>query len=566
MAVGKCDIIIVESKVIKSNKDHVFWSSQKFGSLDYKPLNVYQNLIELDDLNKNIDFVLLSLNNIDNLKNIQKTLQNVINDDTIILADSTYAINLEEILMNYYPNNTVLTLFSEVMVKISVYEKRNEFNHVGNKVSTLIGSSSKNPRKDIEDSLNGLNSTGKRLNELTQILLSNGVFPCNIIQNGVKPTIQSYIWKSILPFVSFGVLSLVYGTLKLDNQIHNLMIKNCFRDIFILANLTCKDELPDIKEESKVNQLFDQLMKQFNELHNKFKVNFGDNSNESYSFMDSMEYPLCIYNYCYNLDNYVPLCLSQIIDTANHLKVEVPYIQCISSFYLEIEKIREQKIYNWVKKDLYQNEKPEILNQVIQNESVNSSSNQLFEKLDSGNTTPITLVNNAVPQNYIYYPTSGEISLASSRKQFNIYNNFSNNPNFIPGSNMLQKSVIPHPRFKDMPKDKINGKIIPYNQIKDMVYPKTRGSTTSANLAEAHKHLYKYGNLNRIFETVNNRYGWSDSLDIFKVSSGIENHVDKNKNIENNINENNQNKSIKSCNEKESESDNDIDMQDAVQN
>lgn len=562
---GKCDIIIAESKVVKSNKDHVFWSSQKFSSSDYKPLNVFQEIVEIGSIDQNIDFVLLSLNNIESLKNIQKTLQKVIDDNTIILVDSTYSINLEELVINCYPNNIVLTLFSEVMVKISVYEEKNEFNHVGNKVSTLVGSSSKNPRKDILESLSGLNTSGKKLNELIQILLSNGVFPCNIIQNGVKPTIQSYIWKSILPFVSFGVLSLIYGNLKMDNPIHNLMIKNCFHDIINLANLTCKDELPDIKEKSKVNQLFDQLMKQFNDLHNKFKVNLVDTSNESYSFMDSMEYPLCIYNYLYNFDNYVPLCLNQIINMASNLEVEVPYIQCINSFYLEIEKIQVKKIYNWIKKDLYQNEKSKVPNQVIQNESANSSSNQLFERFDSGNTTPITLVNNTVPQTYVYYPTPGEIAMAQDRKPFTYYNIPSNNPEFNSGSNVLQKSVLPHPRFKNIPKDKINGKTIPYNQVKGMIYPKTRGSTVSSDLAEAHKHLYRYGNLNKTFETVNNRYGWSDSLNIFKISNGMDNSIDEPKDAQSNINDNNQLKSIETCTENDSESDDDIDMQDAAQ-
>lgn len=531
LAVGKCQIIIAESKAVTKKDENVCWTSQKFSDIEYKPLSTFREASALTQCKHQIDFVLISSDNMEKLMASSKYLQHIITNDTIILVDSTYASGLDDALEEWFPNNLVLSVTSEVLVKVTVYDKKNVFNHVGSKVATMIGSTSSNAQSNLLDCLSGSSDLGKKLNQFSQILLANGVFPCNIIQNGMKPTIKSYIWKQIISFVSFGILSLIYGELKTDNSSHQLMMRRCFKEVLELACSGCKTEFPSINDERGCNQLFDQMVEQFNLLHSRYKI-MASHTDSSVSDSVLLESPLCIYNFLNNFDTYIPLCLTQILQTANKAQINTPYIQCINSFYLEIDKIRIQKVYNWVKKESYRPEKPlampqaEIVSNINANNSSNTISSQPFDTAKNGDVTPITPLSNSVsslPQGYVYYaPPEG--MLAPNGKP-NIYYPAPSYGGGFFNSNSTQKPLIQHPRFKNVPKEEVNGKKISYHQIKELIYPRTKGSTSPSDLTVAHKHIYQYANLNNTFESVNNRYGWADSLDVFKLSSGIQDHI-----------------------------------------
>lgn len=473
---------------------------------------MYANQEDLLNCKYQIDFVLLAANNIEKLVQSAKSIAKIIDHNTIILLDSSYANGLEDKLSAIFPDNLVLSLCSDVLITVVVYDRRTVFNHIGNKVATIIGSGSLGPNKMKLEALSGSNQLGKTLNNLIQILLSQGVFPCNIIQNGVKPTIKSYIWKNILSFVTFGVLSLIYGELKTDNKIHNLMMKKVFNDILKLACENCKDEFPQLKDKNKCKQLFDQIMKQFNQTHSQYQILFSE-ENKSYVDEDeSLQYPVCISNFLKHYDTYIPLCLHQLLNTAKENKEEVPYIECIDSFYSEIDKINGQKLYNWIKREAYQVEKPLRLPEV--NCSSNTLASDTFDVAKNGSSTPLTPMSNSV--HYQQQIPEGMVMIPKG----DLENLFKNSPiNY--NANYGQKVVLPHPRFKNIPKKEVDGKKIPYNQIKELLYQNTKGSTIPGDLTQAHKHIYQHANLNNIFESVNNRYGWADSLDAFKVSSGI---------------------------------------------
>lgn len=527
MAVGKCQILIAESKTVTTKDDNVCWTSQKYNNQEYKPLSVYRSNSELAQCKHRIDFVLLSSDNLEKLTASSKSIQDIITEDTIILVDSTYASDLEDSLGEWFPNNSVLSVVSEVIVKVTIYDDRNVFDHVGNKVATMIGSTASNVKDSTLKCLSGTSDSGKKMNELTQILLGNGVSPCHIIQTGMKPTIKSYIWKQIISFVTFSILSLIYGELKIYNPTHQLMMKRCFHDILALACNSCESEFPNINDKGKCDQLFNQMVEQFNLLHSRYKV-LVSNADISFSDNEILDSPLCIYNFLNNFDTYIPLCLTQILKIAKQMQIETPYIECINSFYLEIEKVGAQKIYNWVKRESYSPEKiqPSPRNQVAGNINGNNSSNTLFSQPNdiakSGDATPVTPLSNSVsslPPGYVIYaPPEG--MMAPNGKQNIYYPAPPQNGGFF-NSTSTQKPLIQHPRFKNVPKEEINGKKISYHQIKELIYPRTKGSTSSNDLTVAHKHIYQYANVNNTFESVNNRYGWADSLDVFKLSSGI---------------------------------------------
>lgn len=95
-----------------------------------------------------------------------------------------------------------------------------------------------------------------------------------------------------------------------------------------------------------------------------------------------------------------------------------------------------------------------------------------------------------------------------------------------PGRRFIPGNGSSHPRFHDLPDIIPSGKNIQYKQIKDTMYKKTTGSTESKDLERAHYFLYKYGNINKTFESVNNRYGDADSFNIYKKYSDIASESD----------------------------------------
>jgi hypothetical protein len=527
LAIGNFQIIVVDSNANISNDNSIYWESKKYGNSKYKPIASYKQHSQLKDCKNKMDFIFLNVNSLGKLMDIINSLRNVLNNDTILLIDSNYANNIDSLLLDEFPNNLVLSIVSEVLVKVVKYDTRYIFTHIGTKVNTMIGTTILNTPEHIIKSLNGSNLSGRNLNNLTQALQLNGVNPCTIFQHGVKPTISSFIWKQSMSFISFDVLSLIYGELSLKNSVQESIIKKSFYDILKLAYINCEDEFPNIKEISKCDELFFYLLNQFNNLHSNYKIQFS-NEVKQYTNDEILDIPLCIYNFYHQFNTSIPLCFEHILEKSKALKVECPYIECIYSFYLEIERVNEQKIFDWIKKISYQPERPLMLPEAkVINENITNSFESFSNLQLSGTETPSTPISNTPPPGFTYYP------------EYNIMAPKGINPTYLFNQALFQnkeeqqihdyefpgttnkKKFNQHPRFRNVPKEEINGKKVSYHQIKSLVYPNTKGSTAPQSLKQAHKHIYQYANLKHTFESVNNRYGTADSLDIFKLSSGF---------------------------------------------
>lgn len=526
MAVGNCQIVTIDSNATLQNDKNIYWKSDKYNAGEYKPIANYNHHSELNAYKKKVDVILLSANSISELNDISQGLKPILEEDTLILVDSCFANNIDCLLNETFPNNVTLSIISEVIVKIIKYDTRNVFNHLGNRVTTRIGTTLSNAPKHIVESLTGTNAAGRKLIELTQILQSNGVYPCPILQPSVRPTINSFIWKQILIFVSFGILSVVYGELSLKSPSRGIIIKKVFHDLLNIASISCENEFPKTEEADKCEKLFLELLDQYNQLHTHYKIE-SSKGERPYASDELLDAPLCIYNFSNNFNTHIPLCLEQLLKTSKKLNTETPFIECINSFYLEIEKINEQKVFDWIKKASYRPERPLSLPKPkVVHTSLGYNNNSFSSLPLSGTETPPTPSSNTVPTGYSFYP------------EYNVMVPTGTNPTFFQNQQMVapqpqrtnggfgfgfgaKKELIQHPRFKNIPKDEVNGKKISYHQIKNLAYPTTRGSTAPQSLSQAHKHIYKYTNLNHIFESVNNRYGAADSLDIFKLSSGF---------------------------------------------
>lgn len=460
------------------------------------------------------------------MNEISTNLKLKIKENTIILIDATHANGLENVLLHNVPNNVVLSVFSEVIVKTIEYDTRLVYQHVGNKVTTMIGTSISNPPTHIRQALKGNSSAGKQLIDITNNLQNNGVYPCTIVQPGVKPSINSFIWKQIFSFLVFGVLSLIYGNLNQDLGKFSV-VKNLFKDLIELAANDCEGELPRKEDTQKVDMIFRQILDQHNQLHSRYKVESSNKSIES-TGSETLEIPLCIYNFTGNFIHQIQLCFDQCLNQSIKLKISTPYVECINTFYQEIKEVQSQKVFDWTTKASFEAPIPVPISAPRRslpiNSSFNNSDTSLFNSTQNGSNTPLTPMSNTVPPGYTFYPEQN-VMLPNG-----INSDVLRNPPIYPTKQMEQYAncakKAEHPRFKDLPETEVNGKKVYFKQIKTLAYPSTKGSTAPEVLVQAQKHLYQYSNLNGIFETINNRYGTSDSLEVFKISSGFKPDAD----------------------------------------
>lgn len=524
---------MVNSQVVTPQYNIVSWNSTVFGSHAYKPISIYEQLADLDTCNNTLDFVLLGADSVAKLNEIAEVLVGVISKKTIILIDSSYTVHIETLMYQKFPGNLILSVVSDVRVQVLQNESKYVYAHLGDTVQTMIGTTSDTVSAETADSLKGINISGKKLAKLVLLLQANGVVPCTIIKWGTVPPINSFIWKQILPFVSFSVLSLIYGKLNMEDGIYCNIIKNSFKEVLSLAFSDCKNEFPNINEIQEGEFLFNKMQTQFNMLHPNYKV---ASSLEPYSSFEEevFEVPLCIYNFTKGFPTYIPLCIEQILEFAIKKKITIPYLECILSFYYKIELVRDQQLYNWISGSDY---KPiQLLEDSDRLGHIHASSNQktsdpsyqmTMDKPPIPDTVvTVTTTKKALPSEYASHQ---KLEIQSPGNQ--------SSPHVHDYSSSLMETMIPvdpfksstkqHPRFKNIPRETINGRHIAYHPIKKLIYPHTKGSTSAQTLTDAYKHIYKNSNLNGTFESVNNRYGMSDSLESFKLFTGFKDGVEE---------------------------------------
>lgn len=521
LSVGDYSIGTIGSLVVDRNKDTIFWKSEKYADYDYKPVFSYENFNQSLEEHELPDIILLSASTISEFTEISNNLKTKVKVSTIIMIDATHANGLETIVLNKVPNNIVLSVISEVTIKTIEYETKIVYHHLGNKVATMVGISISNPPNHIYQALEGNSTEGKLLLEICDTLQSNGIYPCNIVQVGVKPSINSFIWKRIFAFLVFDVLTLIYGNLNLS-QGKSSIVKNLFEDLIELAANDCKEEIPGKKDTQKVDIIFNQVLDQFNKRHTKYKVH-STNGNIEPSGLEILEMPLCIHNFTGNFSHQIQLCFDQCLNHSTRLNIAVPYIECIETFYKEIEVVQSQKVFDWITKTSYRSLVP-VSNPLAEhafpiNKGFNNSETSIFNSRQNGSNTPMTPMSNTVPPGYTFYP---ELNVMLPN---GINPEMLRNPPVYNNQHKENYASVPkkaeHPRFKDLPENDVHGKKVYFKQIKTLAYPSTKGSTAPEALVQAQKHLYQYSNLNGIFETINNRYGTADSLEIFKLSSGF---------------------------------------------
>lgn len=509
MADSGSKLIHVDTKGI-GDDGQIHWKSDKFKSKSYRPLQTFSNE-NFMNVSESIDIVLLSANDHQMLRKYTMGLKSIINKDTIILIDSTFALVLEDLILKFIPNVAALSIISDVDVQILPIGTTLTYHQRGEKVSTSVGFTSAVKNQLINSTLKENGSTGGKLKSFMESLRTTGVSPLNLFTIGKKPSINSLCWKSVLSFTTFEVLSLIYGPLNIANSIHSSIIKGIFMEVLGIAYKTCDQEFPNPDDSSKSDAYFKQLITNFNQKHSSYQIK-GEPGVKMGYLENQLISPFCIQAFKNGFNTYVDLNLKQIINMGKSLKIDCPRTECIYSFYHLIKPLHNDKKFDWVTKEYYTERKlldlPKLemitqlpqqqLQQNLQTNSINSS----YVSLQNGSSQPQMMISQDILAQ-IY----SHSSLASKKPTVE-----ANAGKIVSGTGLN------HPRFSQLPTNLPNGKSVGYKQIKSAIYKNTKGTTDAENFGRAHEFIYQYGNLNNTFETVNNRYGGVDSLSYFKNS------------------------------------------------
>lgn len=491
--------------------DQIHWVSKKFNSKSYTPLKTCSdtNFISVND---SIDIVLLCANDHTTLESYTIGLKPIINKETIILIDSTYASLLEDLILKSIPNVAVLSIISEVDVQILPTQTGFTYNHIGDKVATTVGFTSSVQNQLVENTLKGNGTTGGKLTSMMESLRTFGVYPSNVVTIGQRPSITCLCWKSILSFTTFEVLSLIYGRLSTNDSIHTPIIKGIFKEVLKVAYETCGKEIPDPNDPAKLNAFFKQLVTDFNQKHSNYQIK-GETGIKTPHNDNALDSPFCLHAFKNKSTTYVDLNLKQIINLGKSLKIDCPRLECIYSFYNLVQSLNDAKNFDWVSKEYYierqflnppnqqkplQRNSQETAWQYNQQKSNNSS----YVSLQTGHSQPQMIISQDMLTQFY-----SNASLIPKKQTIEI-----NDGKIVSGTGLN------HPRFSELPTNLPNGKSVGYKQVKNAIYKSTKGTTDAHNFGRAHEFIYQYGNLNNTFEVVNNRYGGVDSLSYFKES------------------------------------------------
>lgn len=152
LSVGGCQVVILESYLSPEKCNTIYWKSEKYPNHSYRPINSCR---KASDCTTKCEFILIGVANITKLKEIGESLRNYITDETIIFLDASYAVGLEYLVREWYPDNAVVSIICEAVTKIIEYNDKYEFCHLGNKVATAIGSTVPDNSKLVQDTLAG---------------------------------------------------------------------------------------------------------------------------------------------------------------------------------------------------------------------------------------------------------------------------------------------------------------------------------------------------------------------------------------------------------------------------
>lgn len=223
------------------NPNHpLSWESKHFGSSSFQPAAVYNTMSQIPQSSDKFDMVILSVSSLQDFQVYCNNLLPYVNDDSIIVIESTGYINLEPFVQLSLPKTKNLVICS-IMNEADVRQlSSNLFHHnVKNKDNRIyLGTSVDNPQTSRNPSF-------QRFYKLLQLVQEDLRDHITLLKSTVPKEFMTYQWKLALPRIVFNPLLIIFEETfpaNLSSQILSKpLITGIINEIFkIVKKMDCK--------------------------------------------------------------------------------------------------------------------------------------------------------------------------------------------------------------------------------------------------------------------------------------------------------------------------------------
>ncbi|KAH3665598.1 hypothetical protein OGAPHI_003786 [Ogataea philodendri] len=505
LSVANCKIFVVGSSCVSSEDGTISWKSSKYGDISYEPSGTAKDLSGLNlDAIRPLDLVILGEDTQEALIDTTTQIRSLVGPQTIILVESKYCLGLEEVIKSTLPKSKTLAVLCDADVRVVKNVSGSHYYHKNHNVTTVVGSTI-NPDQATTQLLKGEGEIGQKLNQITETLKKSEVYPCYLIPKGINPTFNSFAWKRIIPFISLEVMSLVYPKLTTLDTTQFSTLKGVFTDLVTLGRKYGAPDLPDPADASKCKNLLDIMIRDFNQAHPKSAIktaNFSD-SIDSVSKDPAMDLATCVYNFNLGYANNIQFALKQTLSLATKSNLKLTYVETLYSFYVEIQKLKDQNIFDWANR---------------RSLGVSESGGQGYAAVPSAQYPQYPAQAPMMPGMPPYMP---QMMYAQQ------YTGYAMVAGPVPGAgvpsfNGLGPSLLPiHPRFRPDSSGSLSQQQT-VSAIKNSMYRKSSTSTIQSGeeLSKSQKSIIEHANVKNMFSNTTSRYGDVDSFTRLNASNG----------------------------------------------
>ncbi|ODV84220.1 hypothetical protein CANARDRAFT_69123 [[Candida] arabinofermentans NRRL YB-2248] len=524
--------VVVGSSCINQSDSSIHWSSNKYGESDYKPSHVVKIPSDLNSLNGKIDFfdlLLVDCGNLERLELLAKHVKPFVNEATIILVNSQYSTGLEDTFSGFFPKSCVFGIICDADVRVVTAKGVNSYYHRGLNVTTVVGSTLDN-NNSVSKALQESSLVNSKLNGFLEALKSSEVYPCYVIPKGVNPTLRSQSWKRITSFISLEVLLVVYGTLDLTNKLSLAIGMGALSDILAVGRADGVLGLPSDKDFNLQKSLYDTMVKEHNQKYPCSFIKTAANPQSTVSSKDkAKDISTCVHNFDKGYEDHIAISLKRVISLAERYGLKLSYIECIYSFFIQIEKIQKDKQYDWLKQESiktnnqhwqptpstsrtnFSQEQPPFQQQQLPFYPVQNYPSQQMQQQQY--QAPIDSRQQILLTGQPIYYSQNAIYSAPPRAQMAPIN-YNYNDKYV-STNLI--SI--HPRFHDSSSGSSTPSVQSSSQVihpmKSSIYRKTSTSTIQSgdSLTKSQQSMYEYANVNNILDDTTSRFGEVDTVE-----------------------------------------------------
>ncbi|KAG7835184.1 hypothetical protein KL943_002499 [Ogataea angusta] len=497
----------------------ITWRSVKYGETTFTPTGWAKDLagLNLESL-KPLDFVLLGANSHENIIDTTTQIKSLVGPQTIILVESRYCLGLEEAVKKVLPKSKVLGMICDADVRVIKTQSGYQYCHKNHSAAAVIGSSITEDPNTVR-LLKGEGDLGAKLTQLTEMLKKTEVYPCYLIPKGINPTFNSYGWKRIIPFISLEVMSLVYSKLSTLDPIQFGILKGVFSDLLTLGRKYGAPDLPDPSDSSKTKSLLDVMIRDFNQSYPSSAIKTPNSSNytDGVSKDPMLDLATCVHNFNYGHETCVNLSLKQTLGLATKHDLKMPYVEMLFSFFAEIQKLKEQNIFDWANRRTLAvresngfgvappQQQVQYQQYPMQTGPVPMSPNPAGMQNGSGQMPTMPGMPQFMPQMMYAQQYAGYAMVAG--------------PASFGGAN---PGLVPiHPRFRPDSSGNTSGQHT-VSAIKNSMYRKSSTSTIQSGeeLSRSQRSVIEHANVKNMFSNTTSRYGDVDSFSRVNASNG----------------------------------------------